>query len=188
MRRYYTLAAVGVVLVFGVTGCGGSGRTTAQPAPGTATMVATTATSPPTTGTPVATEPGDMPTVVYPYRIILSGPATAYSGEQVTYDIQYQCVSQLEAACRPGGAAINIGWPPAAASYVASDQPNVDPRSLGVTYGLAGPGGTIHLTLQIAAGFTGQLRVVLGALGRPLVLAEGSVGEALTTVLPQPAP
>ncbi len=193
------LCLMSLLAAVGAAGCGGSGHATAQPATATAAATAaasppateaTTATSPPTAASTVATEPGVMPTAVFPYRVILSGPAQAHSGDEVTYDIQYECVSQLAKTCKPGGVGIVVEWPPADATYVSSDPPSTDSGAKGkyATFPLAGPGGIIHLTINVSAGFTGPLWVQLGPPGRPFTVPEGSVGEVVTTVLDAPTP
>lgn len=104
--------------------CGGTKGSDAPPAtsadaaegPSPTVLPATSTATPGLWADTTPTPPGDgEPVTVFPFRVVLTGPATAHSGEKVTYNVHYVCVSQAEAngrkACDPG-LGVFVEWPP----------------------------------------------------------------------------
>ncbi len=119
-----------------------------------------------------------------PYRVVVTGPDTAHSGDEVTYEIQYQCVLDAH-VCAQTAVTFRMDWPPALSLIGFSPAAGLDPRH-GPTDGglnLYGPGGTDQITFRIAAGFTGDVGVGISLTGSGLYYRwpDGS-GEVTTHV------
>ncbi len=127
--------------------------------------------------------------VDWPYRFVLSGPATAHPGAEVTYVVTYELI-EADTATQPG---FVFTWPPEAAS-LASSRVVRGPEALigeprpgqSVRLDFSGPAseGAAEFVLHINPEFTGDLRVSIYIPGTSIRLPEDSVTEVTTVVTP----
>jgi hypothetical protein len=177
------VGVVGVVVVLSLIR-GGDEQATAQSDSATATPPATATVAPLVTATPLATAPGQrqftpIPAVVLPYRIIVSGPDTAHPGEQVTYEIDYECVREAS-DCEQVD--LGFGWTREAASLVESSPPGGSgPPEQQLQWAVSGT-GVIRVVLKVAEGFTGNLYLDAYTPFSGMRYSDGSVVNAETRV------
>jgi hypothetical protein len=185
------VGVVGVVLVLTLMR-GGDEQATAQP--DSATPAATALGQGQTTPTPAGWMPPTSPSGPYatpfelPYRVIISGPDTAHPGDQVTYEIQYQCVLGAQ-VCDNTRLTLRLDWhkggslidfsPPA-------DAPSLSPSATGVTF--HGVAGVDQATFRIADGFDGDFWLAISMTGttKPYSWPEGTMDQVTTHIVAEP--
>jgi len=206
MMRQTRLASLAAALlwILGIAsamGCGAS--TTAQPAesPTATQAVALTATAP-ATATPLAAVPDQttstpagsptpyaVPTPFeLPYQVVISGPETAHPGDEVMYEIAYQCVSQTSSCGPSAQLPLGLTWTREAASLIdfsptADIHSPLGPPVVGVVF--HGTSGLDRATFRIASEFRGFLGVAtyLTGTSKPYSCPECSVHEIATQVI-----
>lgn len=125
----------------------------------------------------------------FAYKMTVSGPAAATSGQRVTYTVQYQQIGPDTM-----GLGFVLGWTLGAATYVSSSvtagpsgTPIPDPSGSDVRWGFDGAGsGSTEIVLDVSPTFVGDLRVGFYVPGTNIVMSPGSVQDFVTHVTAAP--
>ena len=135
------------------------------------------------------------PGLAFPFRVVVSGPASVSAGEDITYMVDYQRVSLLNGT----GRAIVITYnkvigsvPPQPAATLVSVNAvlgappiNLVPQVPGFSENceFVGDAGTLQVVVRPTIGFTGPLTVGFYVKGTSIELPTGSVSEVTTRVM-----
>ncbi len=123
---------------------------------------------------------------VWPFTYTVSGPATAYAGDQVTYRVQYR----RNSSTAPDSAGFVFNWEPAAALFVAATTVSGTQASLAeveasdafVEVPTTEGQGEVDITLEIKPNFAGTLTVGIDVRGTGITMPADSVDVARTAV------
>jgi hypothetical protein len=132
---------------------------------------------------------------LFPFRVIISGPASASNGEDITYVVEYQRVSPLNGTGR--GIVITYNEvkssvPPQPAATLVSVKAvlgappiNLVPQVPGFSENceFVGDTGTLQIVVRPTIGFAGPLTVGFYVKGTSIELPTGSVSEVTTRVM-----
>jgi hypothetical protein len=184
---------VAAIITAILAGCGGgSARPMTTPLLGTATPISQSALPDASAASVEHATPGF---VQFEFRVVLSGPASASPGEDITYLLEYQRVSGLN---RSGSRGIVIVYnlvmgsaPPQPAATLVSvkalvgPQPtNLIPQGPGLSENcdFGGDAGTLQIVVRPTTGFSGPLTVLHYVRGTSIEFPRGSVNEVTTEV------
>jgi hypothetical protein len=127
---------------------------------------------------------------IFPYRVVLSGPSEARAGEEVTYQLEYQRVSEelggeivLEyghTSSAPTGSLVSIR----AAS--GSEFTDIGAQIAGYSerIAFAGDAGILEVTVRIRADFVGETGLSFYVPGTGILMPPGTVSSVRTDVAP----
>lgn len=184
------VGAIGVIVALTAMAGGGDEQVTARSAnptasPAGATPIDSSPTPPLSTATP---QTGVYPTTdssvtELPYRLVMTGPKDARPGEEVTYRVDFACLSPGATQCP---ISMVLTWTPGAVTLVSVGPPEFEFRVAAgqVRWDIRAPQptGTVEVVFSILEDFTGELVVGVDIPGSSIRLPPGSVTSVHTSV------